>query len=307
MSPQPETILIITGAAGVLGRMLTEEAYNRDDTEQLVITPMTRGDRDWYQQMLARPLFYEDPRRKVLINCAGVIRDEGPYSPKEMSYVNGSLPHYLAWQMESMNDRDRIVQISTDCVFNGEDGPYYEDAQPTPMDMYGRTKLAGELTGPMYDQRNVLTIRLSFIGLGKRGWLRRFMDTEPEMPVYGFDSWMWNGLYARTAARTILDWALNDSMTGIVHLEGPIITKYQLWEMLVDRFKPEMDLHKQSPPGKNMILTSTSYANALYKPNWKDMLDELHVDWTERWSVAEEYWREANASAYHHSGSSRAI
>ena len=297
-----DTMLIITGAGGVLGRMLLEEAYNRDDSEQLQIEGLKHEDWD-FQRLRNLPMIFSAPKKKVVINCVGIIRDVGSYSPGVMSYLNAFLPHQLA----AATHQDRLIQISTDCVFNGEDGPYYEDAQPTPMDMYGRTKLAGELTSPMYAQRNVLTIRLSFIGLGKRGWLRRFMYAEPEQSVNGFDSWMWNGLYARTAARTILDWALNDSMTGIVHLEGPIITKYQLWEMLVDRFKPEMDLRKQSPPGKNMILTSNSDANALYKPNWKDMLDELHVDWTERWSVAEEYWREANASAYHHSGSSRAI
>ncbi len=298
-----DTMLIITGAGGVLGRMLLEEAYNRDDSEQLQIESLTRKDWDFYKFRHNLPVIFDSPKKKVLINCAGIIRDVGSYFPGAMSYVNAFVPHALASSLH----KDRMIQISTDCIFSGDDGPYYEDAQPTPMDMYGKTKLAGELTGPMYDQRNVLTIRLSFIGLGKRGWLRRFMYAEPEQSVYGFDSWMWNGLYARTAARTILDWALNDSMTGLIHMEGPIITKYHLWEMLVDRFKPEMDLRKQSPPGKNMILTSSTHANDLYEPNWKDMLDELHVDWTERWSVAEEYWREANASAYYHRGSSRAI
>lgn len=287
MSPQPETMLIITGAAGVLGRMLTEEARHRDDSEQLLIIPMTRDTWDFRSGMIA-PTLFSSPMKKVLINCAGIIRDIGSYSPKEMSFINAALPHDLA----AMIHQDRVVQISTDCVFSGDDGPYPEDAQPTPVDMYGRTKLAGELTGPMYEQRNVLTIRLSFIGLGKRGWLRRFMYAEPEMPVYGFDSWMWNGLYARTAARTILDWALNYSMTGLVHMEGPIITKYRLYEMLVDRFRPEMDLRKSNPPGKNLILTSNSGANDLYEPRWKDMLDELFVDWHERWSVGQDYWRE---------------
>ena len=285
MSPRPETMLIITGAAGVLGRMLVEEARQRDDSEQLLIIPMTRNVWDFRSGPPA-PTLFSSPMKKVLINCAGIIRDVGSYSPVEMSFVNATLPHDLA----AMIPQDRVVQISTDCVFSGDGGPYDEAAQPTPVDMYGRTKLAGELTGPMYDQRNVLTIRLSFIGLGKRGWLRRFMYAEPEMPVWGFDSWMWNGLYARTAARTILDWALNDSMTGLVHLEGPVITKYRLWEMLVDRFRPEMDLRKSSPPGKNLILTSSTGANDLCEPNWKDMLDELYVDWTERWSVGEGDW-----------------
>lgn len=301
MNQLHETMLIITGASGVLGRMLTEEAYNRDDSEQLQIVGLEREDWDFIKIRNYLPVILKSPKKKVLINCAGIIRDVGSYSPREMSYINAFLPHTLA----SALHHDRVVQISTDCVFSGEDGPYSEDAQPTPVDMYGRTKLAGELTGPMYDQRNVLTIRLSFIGLGKRGWLRRFMYADKEDVIWGYPSWAWNGLYARTAARTILDWALNESMTGLVHLEGPKINKFDLYSMLVERFRPEMTLKMGNPPFKNMILTSI--IGATPKHTWADMLDELHVDWTERWSVAEEYWREANASAYYHSGSSRAI
>ncbi len=295
-----DTMLIITGAGGVLGRMLLEEAYNRDDSEQLQIEGLKHEDWD-FQRLRNLPMIFSAPKKKVVINCVGIIRDEGSYSPGVMSYLNAFLPHQLA----AATHQDRLIQISTDCVFNGEEGPYDEYDQPTPMDLYGRTKLAGELTSPMYAQRNVLTIRLSFIGLGKRGWLRRFMYADKEDIIWGYPSWAWNGLYARTAARTILDWALNESMTGLVHLEGPIINKFDLYSMLVERFRPEMTLNMGNVPFKNMVLKSN--IGVTPKHTWADMLDELHVDWTERWSVAEEYWRETNASAYYHSGSSRAI
>ncbi len=298
MNQQHKTMLIITGAAGVLGRMLVEEAHKRDDSEQLRIMPMTRD--MWDFRYGVNHSIFHVPTKKVLINCAGIIREEhNDYSPREMLTINGVLPHDLA----SILRNDRIVQISTDCVFNGEDGPYREDAQPTPMDFYGTSKLAGELTIPVYAQRNVLTIRLSFIGLGKRGWLRRFMYADKGTAIWGFNTWMWNGLYARTAARTILDWALNDSMTGIVHMEGPRITKYDLYEMLVDRLRPEMNLRKNSPPEKNMILTSNTGATP--KHNWGDMMDELYVDWSERWSVGQNDWREDFDSAYYDSNPSR--
>lgn len=300
MNQQHETMLIITGAAGVLGRMLVEEAHNRDDSEQLRIMPMTRD--IWDFRFGVNHSIFHVPTKKIVINCAGIIREENKaYSPREMTVINGVLPHDLATVLHN----DRVVQISTDCVFSGADGPYREDSQPTPVDFYGKTKLTGELTGPFYDQRNVLTIRLSFIGLGKRGLLRRFMyDEDPT--VWGYDTWTWNGLYARTAARTILDWALNDSMTGLVHMEGPIITKYRLFEMLVQRFRPDLELREHSPQKKDMVLASNTGANDLYQPNWKDMLDELYVDWNERWSMSQDDWREDFDSAYYDSDPSRA-
>lgn len=299
MNQQHETMLIITGAAGVLGRMLVEEAHKRDDSEQLRIMPMTRD--QWDFRYGVDHMIFTSPGPKIVINCAGMVREEHKaYSPREMLIINGVLPHDLA----SILHNDRLVQISTDCVFNGQDGPYREDAQPTPEDFYGRSKLAGELTIPLYAQRNVLTIRLSFIGLGKRGLLRRFMyDKDPT--VWGYDTWTWNGLYARTAARIILDWALNDSMTGLVHMEGPIITKYRLFEMLVQRFRPNLELREYSPPKKDMVLESNTCANDLYEPNWTAMMEELFIDWNERWSMGQDDWREDFDSAYYDSNPSR--
>ncbi len=282
-----DTMLIITGAAGVLGRMLLEEAHKRDDSEQLQIVGLTREDWDFQKKQGKAPLIFESPKRRVLINCAGKIRDVGNYSPRTMSYINAFLPHALASSLH----QDRVVQISTDCVFSGAAGPYFESAIPSPTDLYGATKLAGELTDPEYKDRNVLTIRMSFIGLGKRGLLRRFLDQE-ESFVTGFKTWWWNGLYARTAARVVLDWALNDSMTGLVHLEGPVIRKYRLYEMLVDRFRPELDLRPESPARKNLVLASNTDANDLYEFNWEDMIDELYADWHERWSETKGDWRQ---------------
>ncbi len=281
-----DTMLIITGSGGVLGRMLVEEANKRDDSEQLQIEALKREDWD-FQSLRNLPMIFSAPKKKVVINCAGIIRDVGSYSPGVMTYINAFLPHQLA----AATHRERLIQISTDCVFNGDDGPYDEAAQPTPVDMYGRTKLAGELTGPMYAQRNVLTIRLSFIGLGKRGWLRRFMYADKEDVIWGFPTWAWNGLYARTAARTILDWALNDSMTGLVHLEGPVINKYDLYSMLIDRMRPEMKLEMGNSAFKNLVLASNTDANADYQYHWGEMLNELCIDW-DRWSVDQDCWRE---------------
>jgi dTDP-4-dehydrorhamnose reductase len=43
------------------------------------------------------------------------------------------------------NNKYILCQISTDAVFDGKTGKYYEDSCPNPLNMYGLTKYGGEL------------------------------------------------------------------------------------------------------------------------------------------------------------------
>lgn len=43
------------------------------------------------------------------------------------------------------NNDTQLVHLSTDFIFDGEDGPYSEDAKPNPLSYYGQTKLESEL------------------------------------------------------------------------------------------------------------------------------------------------------------------
>jgi dTDP-4-dehydrorhamnose reductase len=43
------------------------------------------------------------------------------------------------------NNDIQLVHLSTDFIFDGEDGPYSEDSKPNPLSYYGQTKLESEL------------------------------------------------------------------------------------------------------------------------------------------------------------------
>jgi dTDP-4-dehydrorhamnose reductase len=43
------------------------------------------------------------------------------------------------------NNSIQLVHLSTDFIFDGEDGPYSEDAKPNPLSYYGQTKLESEI------------------------------------------------------------------------------------------------------------------------------------------------------------------
>src|SRR5438552_14261716 len=94
----------------------------------------------------------------VIINAAGIVK-QLPTSKdviKSLS-VNSIFPHHLAELSEEFGFR--LICISTDCVFDGRKGNYKEKDNPNARDLYGRSKILGEVTG-----KNCLTLRTSIIG-----------------------------------------------------------------------------------------------------------------------------------------------
>ena len=98
-------------------------------------------------------------RPDVIINCIGFIKQRehatGAYS--EMLWLNGYLPQVIAqW---CAREKSKLITFSTDCVFSGLEGAYTENSIPSPVDFYGVSKLAGEIS-----DGNSLTLRTSIIG-----------------------------------------------------------------------------------------------------------------------------------------------
>jgi dTDP-4-dehydrorhamnose reductase len=80
----------------------------------------------------------------VVVNCAAwTAVDAAEEHEKEALRVNGSAVVNLASACHRHGSR--LVQLSTDYVFGGnEQRRYSEDDPPAPLNAYGRTKLAGE-------------------------------------------------------------------------------------------------------------------------------------------------------------------
>jgi dTDP-4-dehydrorhamnose reductase len=86
-------------------------------------------------------------RPEVIINCAGLIK-QSPESdnPLIVLPINAMFPHRLA-HLCSL-DGARWVNFSTDGVFSGSKGQYTEDDIPDARDLYGLSKLMGEVIIP---------------------------------------------------------------------------------------------------------------------------------------------------------------
>ena len=81
---------------------------------------------------------------KIIINCIGLVKQiDSSTDPIKAIQINSLLPHRLTSICESVDAK--LIHISTDCVFNGKKGMYNESDDPNATDLYGRTKLLGEI------------------------------------------------------------------------------------------------------------------------------------------------------------------
>lgn len=167
-------------------------------------------------------------RPDAVINCAGIIPLK-KRSPVVMAEVNAVAPHQIA----DVFDEQYVVHVSTDCVFSGvSPEPYTIADTPDPVDLYGRTKRAGELIG----NPNAVTVRTSFVGLN-HGLLPWFLNSGfDEVP--GWTNALWSGSTDKAVARGLVQIA-SGHRTGVLHLAAPSITKYQALVSIKEAFGVE--------------------------------------------------------------------
>lgn len=130
-------MILVVGAKGMLGRdlmaLLGADARGVD-IEDIDITSM---------ESVQKVLVTLKPR--VVVNAAAYTDVDGCESNQEMAMqVNGEGVAHLA--LISKEIGAKLVQISTDYVFDGGKGsPYREDDPTCPLSLYGESKLAGEM------------------------------------------------------------------------------------------------------------------------------------------------------------------
>jgi dTDP-4-dehydrorhamnose reductase len=126
---------LITGAGGMLGSDL---AARLDGAVAL-----TRSDLDLCDPAAVREAL-ERHRPATVVNCASWTAVDAAETDEDAALaVNGTAVQDLAGACSETGAT--LVQISTDYVFDGLGvSPYAEDAPTSPVNAYGRTKLAGE-------------------------------------------------------------------------------------------------------------------------------------------------------------------
>lgn len=149
--------VLITGAAGMVGRALRELCEASGDT----VFAYDHGDLDianaedvWQAVDQTKP--------DAVINCAAWTNVDGCESDVERAFaVNARGPENLA--RASRNANAAFITISTDYVFDGtKEGFYTQEDEPDPQSVYGRSKLEGERRSTLAYDRSII-VRTGYI------------------------------------------------------------------------------------------------------------------------------------------------
>ncbi|MGI5326224.1 dTDP-4-dehydrorhamnose reductase [Actinomadura nitritigenes] len=138
---------LVTGAGGMLG---TDVVARLDGAVAPGRGELDLTDADAVREALRRH------RPEVVVNCAAwTAVDDAETHEDEALAVNGTAVEALAAGCAEIGAK--LVQVSTDYVFDGTaTEPYPEDAPTAPVNAYGRTKLAGEAAVLGYERGYVV-------------------------------------------------------------------------------------------------------------------------------------------------------
>jgi dTDP-4-dehydrorhamnose reductase len=158
--------VLITGAAGLVGSHLARRLANEHH-----VLALQHADLDITDQETVRRTVI-DAKPALIMNCAVLQVDESERDLAKALAVNVDGPRYLAEAASEVGAE--IVHYSTQYAFAGEPlgrAPYTINDEPNPVNVYGRTKVAGEAAVRDACARSYI-VRTSWVyGSGKKSFL----------------------------------------------------------------------------------------------------------------------------------------
>lgn len=286
MSSEKPVAVVVLGASGMLGntmlrvfatdpqyrvfgsiRSMTSLGRFPKSVRPLLIGGIDVGNADALTGLLA------EVKPRVVINCIGLIKQLATADdPLAAIPINAILPHRLARLCALIEAR--LVHVSTDCVFDGSRGNYKESDGPDARDLYGRSKLLGEVDYP-----NAVTLRTSIIGreLGSaHGLVDWFLSQEGS--VKGYTKAIFSGFPTLELARIIKDVVLpRPELRGLYHVSAEAINKYELLRLVSDIYGKRIEIVPDDKVAIDRSLDSTLFraATGYAPPSWHDLITSM--------------------------------
>jgi dTDP-4-dehydrorhamnose reductase len=220
--------ILITGASGQLGSYLLRELRNHTDTVVawsgsrtgelfgFPLRPINVTDKD------AVATAFRAARPAAVIHTAALTSLERCFrDPPAAKRINVEATTLLAEL--AAETRARLLLVSTDLVFGGEQGWYREQDVASPLSVYGQTKLAAEHAALASPDGAVTRVSLLFgptLGGRPSFFDEQVAALQERRPCTLFEDEWRTPLGLVTAAQWLLA-IVNSPFQGFVHMGGP--------------------------------------------------------------------------------------
>lgn len=215
-------------------------------------------------------------RPQVVVNCIGLVKQLAEADdPLAALPVNALLPHRLSRLCALVGAR--LVHVSTDCVFAGTRGMYTEADAPDAQDLYGRSKLLGEVT----DDAHAVTLRTSIIGHelasahGLVGWF-----LAQKGPVRGYAKAVFSGFPTVELATIVRDHVLpHRALSGLYQVSAAPIDKLTLLRLVAAQYGRDTPITPDERVVIDRSLDSTRFreATGYQPPAWPELVRRMHA------------------------------
>jgi dTDP-4-dehydrorhamnose reductase len=279
--------ILVLGATGLLGNAMLRalaktpnaivhgtirhEAVRRlfspEDAARLVMV----GDLEIPEQL---ERLFKTLRPDVVVNCVAVGRP-APADPVRSIRAHALLPQRLSYLCRA--SRARLIQISSDGVFSGSRGSYTEDDPPDADDIYGISKLLGEVAGP-----HAITLRTSIIGhelQSRDGLLEWFLSQQDQCRCY--TRAIFSGFPTIVLAGLIRDIVIpRPELHGIYHVASRPISKFDLLQLVANRYGKNIELIRDDRVSVDRSLVADRFerATGYVAPDWPALVELMYCD-----------------------------
>ena len=152
--------ILIAGKNGQLGKSIHKLVANTEQTNDFVFVGREELDLSGADNIIS---YFNQNNFDIIVNCAAHTAVD---KAEEEAVLANQINHLAVEQLAQIakTQQAKLIHVSTDYVFDGEsDKPYAETDETNPINVYGKTKLAGEKALQEIMPTNAIIIRTSWV------------------------------------------------------------------------------------------------------------------------------------------------
>lgn len=279
---------LITGAGGQLGSVLMRQLAQRGDEAVGLVSlsgPMPEGARcvrvDLSDAGAVREIVQRE-RPTVIVHAAAVTSIQTAYEQPELTRrVNVEATRVLVESAANLGAR--IAFTSTDLVFDGTAAPYREADRPTPLSVYGTSKVEAEGIVLAYSRGVVVRPALMY-GVPAVGRATTFLSQVEALrtgrALTLFEDEFRTPIWLEDAAESTRMAAVSD-YHGNLHLGGPVrMSRLEMGRIMAAALQidapniivsRQADMATPEPRPADVSLDSSAFARQFGKPPGRAM------------------------------------